>query len=165
MNYYGIDSASFISKHRDEGWFSSSSSSLSSSSLSSSSLSSSSLSSSSLSSSSLSSSSLSSDSSYHSSIIFGSEDSWSSSDSEEPPEAANTKKRKRALPTPEVSASVKRARLESKVWNEDWGYGADFIQWQQRHSVDGATLDLTNTETTVAPKDKESDTEVIDLLE
>ena len=93
MNY-GIDSG--ISKHRDEGWFSSSSSSLSSSSLSSSSLSSSSLSSSSLSSSSLSSSSLSSSSlssgSYHSSIIFGSEDSWNSSDSEEPPEAANTKR-------------------------------------------------------------------------
>ena len=55
-------------------------------------------------------------------------------------------------PRSEVSASAKRARLESKVWNEDWGYGADFIQWQQRHSVDGATLDLTNTETIVAPK-------------
>ena len=124
-----------MSNHRDEGWFSSSSSS--------------------------------------SSSFFSSEDSFwsSSSDSEEPPTvAANTKKRKRALgeetlPRPEISASAKRARLESKVWNEDWGYGADFIQWQQRHSVDGATLDLTNTETTVAPKDKESDTEVIDLLE
>ena len=84
--------------------------------------------------------------------------------------AANTKKRKRALgeetlPRPEISASAKRARLESKVWKKDWGYGADFIQWQQQHSVDGATLDLTNTDTIVTPKGQQSDKEVIDLLE
>ena len=56
-----------------------------------------------------------------------------------------TKKRKQQENS-SLSSSYKdwkQFKLKSKTWKKEWGYGADFIEWQEKNSMDGAVLDLT----------------------
>ena len=62
-----------------------------------------------------------------------------------------TKKRKKQENS-SVSSSYKDSKqfkLESKTWKKEWGYGADFIEWQEKNSMDGAVLDLTTANGTM----------------
>ena len=62
-----------------------------------------------------------------------------------------TKKRKQQENS-SVSSSYKDSKqfkLESKTWKKEWGYGADFIEWQEKNSMDGAVLDLTTANGTM----------------
>lgn len=49
----------------------------------------------------------------------------------------------------------KEFRLRSKSWKKEWGYGAEFIEWQEKNNLDGAVVDLTvATESVLTGKNK-----------
>ena len=44
-----------------------------------------------------------------------------------------------------LSLSVSTSRMKSKTWKKEWGYGADFIAWQENKSEETGVVDLTNS--------------------
>ena len=55
------------------------------------------------------------------------------------------KRENKKIGNQKLSLSVSTSRIKSKTWKKEWGYGADFIAWQENKCEETGVVDLTNS--------------------